>query len=164
MAIAVWPMPAVRIERVVDAALEDSRLRGALEQEAAAAFSAHLLPADYGMVNMFADVGTDHRMFSKVSPGRFKYLLTFILPFAAPDLKHRIMGSPQDAYKVVFSRVDKPGHQSIAVDHVIDLSAKMTPVVIADVRSSDSAADPLIQDVVTPPRRSFWGDMTMPMF
>jgi hypothetical protein len=164
MAIAVWPMPAVKIERVVDAALEDARVRGALQTEPGAVFSAHLLPADYGMVNMFADVGTDHRMFSKVSPGRFKYLLTFVLPFTAPDLKHRIMGGPQDAYRVVFSRVDEPSHQSITVDHVVDLSAKMTPVVIADVRSPDGSADALIQDVVTPPRRSFWGDITMPMF
>ena len=41
-----------------------------------------------------------------------------------------------------------------------DLSAKMTPVVIANVDGSG----PTIEDVMIPPRRSFWGDITMPMF
>ena len=164
MAIAAWPMPAVKIERVVNVTLEDPRVRAALGKEPGAAFTVHLLPTNYGMVNMFADIGTDHHMFSKISPGRFKYLLTFVFPFAVPDLKNRIMGSPQDAYKVMFSRVDEPGHPFISVDHVIDLSAKMTPLVIADVRWRSSGADPVLQDVVTPARRSFWGDITMPMF
>jgi protein-S-isoprenylcysteine O-methyltransferase Ste14 len=164
MAIAIWPTPAAKIERVVDMALNDRRVRAALEKEPGAVFTAHLLPADYGMVNMFADVGTDHRMFSKVSPGRFKYLLTFVLPFTVRHLRNRIMGSPEDSFKVVFSRVDEPGHPSITADHIVDLSAKMTPVVIADVRSVNGGADPVVQGVVVPPRRSFWGDITMPMF
>ena len=164
MAIAIWPTPAPKIERVVDMALEDSRVRAALEREPGAAFTAHLLPADYGMVNMFADVGTDHRMFSKVSPGRFKYLLSFAFPFTVRDMRNRIMGSPEDSFKVVFSRVDEPGHPPITADNVIDLSAKMTPVVIADVRALSGSADPVVQSVIIPPRRSFWGDITMPMF
>ncbi len=164
MTIATWPMPAARMERVVDVAFQDPRVRTALENEPGAAFTAHLLPADYGMVNMFADVGVDHRMFSKISPGRFKFLLAFVLPFAHSKMKYRIMGSPEDSFKVVFSRVDEPGHPSITVDHVFDLSAKMTPVVIADVRTPDGDTGPVLQDVVIPPRRSFWGDITMPMF
>jgi protein-S-isoprenylcysteine O-methyltransferase Ste14 len=164
MAIAIWPTPAAKIKRVVEAAIEDPRVHAALEKEPGTAFTAHLLPANYGMVNMFADIGVNHRMFSKVSPGRFKYLLTFVLPFTVPDMRNRIMGSPEDSLKLVFSRVDEPGHPSITVDHVVDLSAKMTPIVIADVGSPNVGADPVVQNVVIPPRRSFWGDITMPMF
>jgi hypothetical protein len=36
----------------------------------------------------------------------------------------------------------------------------MTPVVIANV----GGASPVVESVLIPPRRSFWGDITMPMF
>jgi protein-S-isoprenylcysteine O-methyltransferase Ste14 len=164
MAISIWPMPAEKIEQVVDVALKDDRVRAALAKESGAVFTAHVLPQDYGMVNMFADVGTDHRMFSRLSPGRFKYLIGFIFPFLAPGQKYRIMGTPEDNYKVIFSRVDEPGRPSITADNVTDLTAKMTPVVIAEIGPFQAGADPVLQDVVIPPRRSFWGDITMPMF
>lgn len=160
MAIAVWPMPPEKIQGVVSAALGDPRVRAALEKEPHAAFTAHVLPADYGMVSMFADVGADHRMFTRLRPGRFRYLLSFVFPFFAPRLKEAIMGSPQDNYKVVFSRVDSPGQSPLPVLEVTGLEAKMTPVVIADVGGAQLG----IQNVVIPPRRSFWGDITMPMF
>lgn len=160
LAIAIWPMPAEMLQRVVSVTLQDERVKSALNKEQSAVFTAHVLPEDYGMVNMFADVGTDHRMFNRLSPGRFKYLLSFIFPFLDRSLKNRIMGTPQDNYKVVYSRVDEPGRAEITVPSVTDLSAKMTPVVIAEVRGSP----PGVQDVIIPPRRSFWGDITMPMF
>src|SRR5262249_34704425 len=126
MAIAIWPMPPERIEQVIATSLRDDRVRSAMEKEQGAVFTAHILPENYGMVSMFADVGTNHRMFSHVSPHRFAYLLSFVFPFLDRDLKHRIMGSPQDNYRVVFSRVDKPGRPAIAVENVTDLAAKMT--------------------------------------
>jgi protein-S-isoprenylcysteine O-methyltransferase Ste14 len=160
LAIAVWPMPPDRIQQVVSAALQDARVRAALEKEHGAAFTAHLLPEDYGMVSMFADVGTNHRMFSKVSVRRITSWLGFAVPSVDPRHKNRIMGSPQDDYKVVFSRVDEPGDTQLPVSKVTDLSAKMTPVVIAYV----DGANPVVDNVLIPPRRSFWGDITMPMF
>jgi len=164
MAIAIWPMPAERIQQVVSSALNDERVRSALEKEPGAVFTAHILPQDYGMVNMFADVGTNHRMFSRMSPHRFAYLLSFVVPFLDHQRKERIMGSPQDNYKVVFSRVDKPGRPALTVEQVTDVTAKMTPLVIADLVSKGPSSDPALKDVVIPPRRSFWGDITMPMF
>lgn len=160
LAIAVWPVPEEKIQQVVAVALRDERVRSALEREPQAVFTAHLLPAAYGMVNMFADIGTDHRMFSRISPSRFKYLLSFLFPFLDTRLKNRIMGSPQDDYKVVFSRVDGPDRSPLPLTNVANLNAKMTPVVIANIRG----AGPALQDVLIPPRRSFWGDITMPMF
>jgi protein-S-isoprenylcysteine O-methyltransferase Ste14 len=160
LAIAVWPMPPAEIRQVVSAASSDPRVRAALEREPGAVFTAHLLPADYGMVNMFADVGTDHRMFSRLSPHRFLYLAGFVFPFFDRDRVPRIMGSPQASYKVVFSRIDEPGRPALAVSEVTALSARMTPVVIAEV----NGADPVVGAVVIPPPRSLWGDITMPMF
>ncbi len=160
LAVAVWPIAQEKLERVVTVALANSQVQSALARETGAVFTAHLLPADYGMINMFADVGTDHRMFSRVSPGRFKYLVSFVLPFADPRLKFRIMGSPQENFKVVFSRVDGPAGSPVTLQGVTGLEAKMTPVAIANVHGST----PAVKDVVIPPRRSFWGDITMPMF
>ncbi len=160
MAIAIWPMPTGKIEQVVSVALEDDRVKAALRNEPGAAFTAHLLPQDYGMVNMFADVGTDHRMFSKVSVHRLTSWAGFAVPSVDPSHKNRIMGTPQDHYKVVFSRVDEPGASQLPVSRVTDLSAKMTPVLIANV----GGEDPAVESVLIPPRRSFWGDITMPMF
>lgn len=160
LAIAIWPMSSEKIARVVSVALHDGRVRSALEKESGAVFTAHVLPADYGMVNMFADVGTDHSMFSRIRLSRFRYLVGFVLPFLAPHMKNQIMGSPQDNYEVVFSRVDGPGRSPLPVSSATDLEAKMTPVVIADIQGSSCT----IKDVIVPPRRSFWGDITMPMF
>jgi len=160
MAIAIWPTPPDKIQPVVSTALQDERVRTALEKEPGAAFTAHLLPKDYGMVNMFADVGTDHKMFSKVSVKRLATVVGFAIPSVDPHRKNRIMGTPQDNYKVVFSRVDGPGNSELPVSKVTELSAKMTPVVIANV----GGANPTVESVMIPPRRSFWGDIAMPMF
>lgn len=70
------------------------------------------------------------------------------------------MGSPQENYKVIFSRVDGPDRSPLPVSSVTELKAKMTPVVIADIQAGSST----LKDVTIPPRRSFWGDITMPMF
>lgn len=160
LAIAIWPTPPDTIRQVVSVALQDQRVRAAMNAEPGAAFTAHLLPEDYGMVNMFADVGTDHRMFSKVTFRRIASWLGFAVPSVDPMRKHRIMGTSQPNYKVVFSRVDEPGDRHLPLSHVTDLSAKMTPVVIANI-GGDA---PVVESVLIPPRRSFWGDITMPMF
>lgn|SRR5215469_2254070 len=160
MAIAIWPTPPEKIQQVVSTTLQDERVRAALASEPGAAFTVHLLPKDYGMVNMFADVGTDHRMFSKVTVHRLTSWAGFVVPSVDPQHVNRIMGTPQDSYKLIFSRVDEPGNSQLPVSKVTDLSAKMTPVVIANV----GGGNPAVESVIIPPRRSFWGDITMPMF
>ena len=56
LAIAVWPMANDKIRQIVLIALRDEQVRSALEKEPGAVFTAHILPADYSMVEMFADV------------------------------------------------------------------------------------------------------------
>ena len=160
LAIAVWPMPREEIQRVVSVALQDDQVRAALAGESGAVFTAHILPADYGMVDMFADVDTDHRMFSRVSPSRFKYLLGFAFPFFKPHRYDSIMGTAQENYRVVFSRVDVPRRGPVSLSDVTSLDAKMTPVVIVDIQGTPAT----LRNVTVPPRRSLWGDITMPMF
>jgi len=56
--------------------------------------------------------------------------------------------------------VDGPDRLPLPVSSLTTLKAKMTPIVIADIQGASTAP----KEVVIPPRRSFWGDITMPMF
>jgi hypothetical protein len=160
LAIAIWPIPKPLIRQVVSVALSDNRVRSALAEEPGAVFTAHVLPADYGMVDMFADVGTDHRMFSHLSLHRFRYLLGYVFPFFKPHRSDSIMGTRQENYTVIFSRVDGANQTPVPLSGITDLEAKMTPVVIAGINGERH----ILQRVVIPPRHNFWGDITMPMF
>ena len=114
-AIAIHPVAPEKMQRVVSVALQDPRVQAALAKEPGAVFTAHLLPQDYGMLPMFADMGRDHRMYTRLSVSRFKYLAGLIFPFLDIRQKDKIMGTPQDNFKVVFSRVDEPGRAEITV-------------------------------------------------
>ena len=70
------------------------------------------------------------------------------------------MGTPRENYKVIFSRVDGPNRSPVPLSSVTGLEAKMTPVVIANISGEYLA----LHEVIVPPRRSLWGDITMPMF
>src|SRR5439155_20478088 len=71
-----------------------------------------------------------------------------------------LMGSNGQEYRVVFSRVDTPGGQPVSPTRLLALTAKMTPVYIADVNVPAHR----VSRTIDPPRRSFWGDVKMPIF
>jgi protein-S-isoprenylcysteine O-methyltransferase Ste14 len=160
LAIAVWPMPSDELGAVVGTALRNEEVRSALAKEPGAVFVAHVLPADYGMVEMFADVHPSHQMFEGFSPFFFKHLGGLVLPFLRPHHRNRVMGTPQDNYQIVLSRVDGPDQRPIAFSGITGLEAKMTPVAIAHV----SGTQPSVQKVIIPARQSLWGNIAMPMF
>lgn len=160
LAISVWPMKSERICQIVSVALHNDRVRSALNQEPGAVFTAHVLPANYGMVDMFADVDMDHNMFTRLSLNRFKFLGGYVLPFLRPHGLKSVMGTPQENFRVVFSRVDGPDRNPVTLSNITGLESKMTPVIIADIDGKNST----LQKLVIPPRKSFWGDIIMPMF
>lgn len=162
VAIAGWPQGPEKLERLTRRALDDQALRARLAAEGAGGYTAHLLPADYGMMNMFTDLETKRPAFTAERFLRYgKILLSFLLPFTAPDVKARIMGSPTEQYRLVVSRVDGPGSSSLPLSRVMEADAKMTAVAIVDL---DGAGNQITKMILDPPRRSFWGDITMPMF
>lgn len=160
LAIAAWPMSHNEIRQIISVTLHDQQVRSALESEPGAVFTAHILPNNYSMVEMFADVGIDHDEFSHVSPHHFKHLAGLVLPFFRQHHRNRVMGTPNENYKVIFSRVDGPDRHPVTLSGITGLEAKMTPVVIVDV----GGVPPTLQGVLLPPRRSLWGDIMMPMF
>jgi len=162
LAIAGWPQGQERLERLTRRALEEQALRARLAAEGAGSYTAHLLPADYGMMNMFTDLQAQRPTFTAKRLIRFgKILLEFLLPFTAPDVKTEIMGSQTEQYRLVVSRVDGPRNTRLPLSRVMDAEAKMTAVAVVDL---DGAGNQITNMILDPPRRSFWGDITMPMF
>jgi protein-S-isoprenylcysteine O-methyltransferase Ste14 len=162
VAIAGWPQGPEKLDRLTRRMLEEPSLRARLAAEGAGSFTAHWLPADYGMMNMFTDLDGTRPALTLERLLRYgKLLLSFLLPFLAPDVKVRLMGHPTGQYRVVVSRVDGPGGVPLALDRVTDAEAKMTAVAVVEV---DEASHQVTKMILDPPRRSVWGDIMMPMF
>lgn len=158
--VAVYPMTVAAMRQLSSLALSDPSVRQALQREGNATFVAHILPSDYGMIGMFTDVGTRHMTPGNIRLSRFKYLSGWLLPFLDSHVRTDLMGSNGPEFRIVFSRVDGPDGRPVSPDRLFDLSAKMTPVYVADV----NAAARQVSRTIDPPRRSFWGDVKMPMF
>ncbi len=162
LAIAVWPQGKGKLDRLSRLALDEPALRARLASEGAGSYTAHLLPADYGMLSMFSDLEGKRSTMSAQGLITFgKILLEFLFPFTAPDLKTHLMGSHVEQYRLVFSRVDGPGKTRLPPSRIFQADAKMTAVAVADLDASSNHITNLILD---PPQRSRWGDITMPMF
>jgi hypothetical protein len=140
--------------------LSDSRVEGALQRERSATFIVHILPHDYGMIGMFADVGSHHMRPGNIHLSGFKYLAACLLPFLDVHQRTDLMGSQGQEYRLVFSRVDGPDGRPVPLEQIFELSAKMTPVYVADINSNSGQ----VSETIDPPRRSFWGDVKMPIF
>ncbi|MBI2820629.1 MAG: hypothetical protein HYX74_00260, partial [Acidobacteria bacterium] len=118
------------------------------------------LPADYGMVNMFANVG-QRTMTPELKLSRFSFLARYLLPFTQADRRYRPMGHPgREKLKLIFSRIEKPGRQAVPLQSVLSMEAKMTPVAAVDVDAATAA----ILERSDPGGRSVWGPITMPVF
>jgi len=161
--VSVYPMTPAHMRELMSLALSDPSVQQALRQEGDATFVAHVLPRDYGMVGMFADVGTqmlDAGTHERIPFSRLKYMGRWLVPFLNSQVRTGIMGSDGNEYHIVFSRVDRPNGRPVSLAHLFDLSAKMTPVYIADI----SGVTQQVRRTIDPPRRSYWGDIKMPIF
>ncbi|HXY52641.1 MAG TPA: isoprenylcysteine carboxylmethyltransferase family protein [Terriglobales bacterium] len=158
--ISVYSMTAEDMQRVVALAVSDSRVRRALEHAQSATFVVHILPHDYGMIGMFADVGSHHMRPGNIRLSGFKYLVGCLLPFLDVHPRTDLMGSDGQEYRLVFSRVDGPDGRPVPLENILALSAKMTPVYVADVNSVSGH----VGETIDPPGQSFWGDVKMPIF
>ncbi|PYV95780.1 MAG: hypothetical protein DMG89_20155 [Acidobacteria bacterium] len=158
--VSVYPTTSTAMHQISSLALSDPSVQQAIRREGDAMFVAHLLPRDYGMIGMFADVGDHHMTPGNIRLSRFTYLCDWLLPFLDSHVRTDLMGSNGQEYRVVFSRVDTPGGQPVSPTRLLGLSAKMTPVYIADVNVPAHR----VNRTIDPPRRSFWGDVKMPIF
>jgi protein-S-isoprenylcysteine O-methyltransferase Ste14 len=158
--VSAYPMSRIALHEAITLALADRSVEDALRKDQGATFVAHILPQNYGMIGMFADVGSAHMASGDISLRSILELGWWLVPYSPVDPKEDLIGSNDDEYRVVFSRVDDPSGNPVPHSRIFSLSAKMTAVCIADV----SPVNRKVADVVIPPRRSFWGDIKMPIF
>ena len=72
--VSVYPMTPAAMQHIVALALSDSRVEPALRREGDVTFIVHILPHNYGMMGMFADIESHHMTPGNIHLSRFKYL------------------------------------------------------------------------------------------
>ncbi len=119
LAISIYPRDPDYLIDVMNKVLDYEPVRRTLSGLGNAGISAHILPHDYGMLGMFADI-TDR------AGQRERFL-------KRTSLKQFIWGTESENVKVVFSKISKPNQSFVPVKEIIDMSAKMTPVMVVDL-------------------------------
>jgi len=122
LAISIFPHDEQYIQDAVHKTLAYDPIQKALSEQGHVSFSVHILPENYGMLGMFVEIPN----MAEVRE-RFRNRSSFI------DF---IWGTESDNVKVVFSKIDKPGKPFVSLDEIMDMSAMMTPVLVADINLS----------------------------
>jgi len=122
LAISIFSHDEQYIQDAVDKTLAYDPIQKALSEQGHVSFSAHFLPENYGMLGMFVEIPN----MAEVRE-RFRNRSSF---------KDFIWGTESDNVKVVFSKIDKPGKPFVPLDEIMDMSAMMTPVLVADINLS----------------------------
>jgi len=75
------------------------------------------------------------------------------------SLKAFLWGTKSDDVKVVLSKIDKPGKSLVPLNEIMDMSSKMTPVLIVDLNLVTGELSNLTMTTTT-----YYGDVPQPMF
>ncbi len=119
MAISIFPHAEPYLRDAVHKTLADDSVQKALSEQGNVSFTAHIMPGNYGMLAMFAQMPDKAEL--EDSPGK------------KLSLRQRLWGTESDNVKVVFSKIDKPGKNFVPLNEIMEMSAKMTPVLVADL-------------------------------
>lgn len=147
LAISTFPHNEGYLRDVVQKTLTFDAVRNALDAESEVSFTAHILPKNYGMLGMFVSINKHHE--AEVIKN-FKN---------RTSLRGFLWGSESDEVKVVLSKIDKPGKTFVPLDEIMDMSSKMTPVLIADLNLSTGELTNLTMTNTT-----YYGNVPQPMF
>jgi len=74
-------------------------------------------------------------------------------------LREWLWGTETDEVKIVFSKIDKPGKEYVPLKEIMDMSAKMTPVLTADLNVPTGELLNLTMTSTT-----YYGDVPQPIF
>ncbi len=147
LAISIYPHDEAYLHDAVAKVLADDAIRSALDEQGKVTFTAHVLPKDYGMLGKFVQVGEHHRA-------------EIIRNFRGrTSLRGFLWGTDNDEVKVVLSKIDKPGRSFVPLAEILDMSAKMTPVLIVDLNLPTGTLSNLTLTDTT-----YYGDVPQPIF
>ena len=147
LAISVFPHDEEYLRDAVSMAIAEDAVREALEAQGNVSFTAHVLPKNYGMLGKFVSINEHHR--TEII-GNFRM---------RSSLRGFLWGSESDDVKIVLSKIDKPGQRFVPLAEILDMSAKMTPVLIVDVNLPTGALSNLTLTDTT-----YYGDVPQPIF
>ena len=147
LAISIFPHDEAYLRDAVTKVLADERLRGALDSQGNVSFTAHVLPKDYGMLGKFVSINEHHEA---------EIVRHFI---NRSSLRAFLWGTDSDDVKIVLSKIDKPGNRFVPLAEIMDMSAKMTPVLIVDLNLPTGTLTNLTMTDTT-----YYGDVPQPIF
>jgi hypothetical protein len=145
LAVSVYPHTEQYLRDVIQKTMASNSVKEALSGQGNVSFISHIMPGNYGMLAHFTEI--DREKFKK-------RLLNSKL-----SIRDRIWGTESDKVKVAFARIDKPGKESVPLNEVMDMSARMTPVLVADL---DLKTGEVFN--VTLNSKSHYGNTPQPMF
>ena len=145
LVISIFPHDEQYLRNNIDKTLVYNPIQDALSEQGNVSFTAHIMPDNYGMLGMFAEIQDRAEI-------RERFL-------NRSSLRDFMWGTESDQIKVVFSKIDKPGKNFVPLSEIMDMSAKMTPVLLADVN--------LLSGIVLKMRlisKTQYGDVPQPIF
>jgi len=136
MAISIFPHTEQYLRDVVYKTMAYDSVQKALSEQGNVSFTAHIMPSNYGMIGMFTEIH---------SKAEIEWL--------------NLWGTESDEVKVVISKIDKPGKKFVPLNEIMDMSAKMTPVLVVDLNLTTGE---VIN--VTMTSTTHYGDVPQPIF
>jgi len=147
LAISIFPHDEPYLRDAVTKTLADGAVRNALDAQGNVSFTAHILPKNYGMLGKFVSINEHHE--AEIIRN-FRSRLSW---------KGFLWGTESDDVKVVLSKIEKPGKRLVPLAEIMDMSAKMTPVLIVDLKLPTGALTNLTITDTT-----HYGDVPQPIF
>ena len=145
MAISIFPHTEQYLRDAVYKTMAYDSVQKALSEQGNVSFTANIMPSNYGMLSMFAEI---HNKTELAESFRNR-----------SSLKDWLWGKESDKVKVVISKIDKPGKEFVPLNEIMDMSAKMTPVLVADLNLTTGE---VIN--VTMTSTTHYGDVPQPIF
>jgi protein-S-isoprenylcysteine O-methyltransferase Ste14 len=145
LAVSIYPHTEQYLRDVIQQTMAHSSVRNALSGQGNVSFISHIMPGNYGMLAHFTEI--DREKYKK-------QMLNNKL-----SIRDRIWGTESDKVKVAFARIDKPGKESVPLNEILDMSSRMTPVLVADL---DLTTGEVFN--VTLNSKSHYGITPQPMF
>ena len=147
LAISIFPHDEPYLRDAVTKTLADDAVRNALDAQGNVSFTAHILPKNYGMLGKFVSVNEHHEA-------------EIIRNFRnRSSWSGFLWGTESDDVKIVLSQIDKPGKRFVPLAEILDMSAKMTPILIVDLNLPTGALTNLTITDTT-----YYGGVPQPIF
>jgi hypothetical protein len=145
LAVSIYPHTEQYLRDVIHKTMASNLVKNALSEKGNVSFISHIMPSNYGMLGHFAEVNREEFR---------KRMLNNEL-----SIRDRIWGTESDRVKVAYAKIDKPGKESVPLNEILDMSARMTPVLVADLNLTTGEVFNVILN-----SKSQYGITPQPMF